>query len=75
MLAPKAVRTAQAQISPEIQAEKDALTQIFFKTEGRGGAGVAEYNKKAEDFNAKLLGLGLSALQMVILDETGKAKF
>ena len=75
MLAPKAVRTAQAQISPEIQAEKDAMTQLFFKTEGKGGAGVAEYNKAAEAFNGQVADLGLSCLRMVLLDENGKVKF
>ena len=72
---PKSVRAAQAQISPEIQAEKDAMTQLFFMTEGKGGKGVAEYNEAATVFNSKLDGLCLSALQMEILDETGKVKF
>ena len=74
MMKPKSVRAAQAQISPEIQAEKDAMTQLFFKTEGKGGVGVAEYNKAAEAFNGQVADLGLSGLRMVLLDETGKVK-
>ena len=74
MLAPKSVRAAQSQASPETLAQKDAMTKLFFKTEGKGGECVAEYNKAAEAFNRKISDLGLGSLRMVLLDENGKVK-
>jgi hypothetical protein len=72
MLKPKSVRIAEAQISPELRAQKEAITQLFFKTEGKGGEGVEEYNRQASIFNDILQKAGLGALQSVMLEDNGK---
>jgi hypothetical protein len=74
MMKPKSVRIAEAQVSTEMQAKQDAITLLFLKTAGNGGVGVEEYNDAAKKFNSELSALGLSALQMVFLDENGKVK-